>query len=791
MSQHQLGGWSIANRASRHLHPAGGRRGGPHRIEALERRVMLDATLVRDINPGAGDSLPSSLANGGGTLYFQANDASTGAELWTADRAGTGAVLLKDINPGGNSFPTGFTRVGDTTFFVADDGTHGQELWKTDGTAGGTLMVSDIEPGSGSSFPSSLVNVNGTLFFAAGNVATGDEIWKSDGTAGGTVLISDIVPGNGGSSCADLVSFNGLCYFSATTPTIRRELWSTDGVSVTLVKDCFPGVQGNGLGNNGAVGDITVAGNQLFFHAITAETGSELWASDGTTVGTRLVRDIAPGPQDGFPFNFAAVGTNVFFSADDGVTGTELWKSDGTTGGTTIVRDINPGSASSSPSDPTNVGGILFFAAVDGANGEELWRADIDGLGNAGASLVRDLNSGGTSGPDNLTNVNGALFFAANDGINGDELWISDGTSVGTVLIADISSAAGGSQPGELTNVSGTLFFAATDPTNGRELWSLVRGLSAGFPIRVAGADAGGQALVYVYQSQTTSGPGQIVQTIQPYGSFTGGVRVATGDIDGDGLVDVVTAAGPGAGPHVRVFNAASGAPVSGPLASFFAYDPAFAGGVFVATGDVNGDGRADIITGAGTVPHVEVFSGVDGSLIRSFFAYDPAFQGGAHVSAGDVTGDGSDDIVTGAGDAAPHVKVFDGSTSALLASFFAYDPGFQGGVYVAAGDISGDGIADIVTGTAVGPPHVKVFSGNGFGVIQSFFAYDPGFQGGVRVAAGADLNVDGTDDIFTSAGFGGFQNLKAFSGGSAGLLESFLAPDTGNNGGMFVAIAR
>ena len=117
---------------------------------------------------------------------------------------------------------------------------------------------------------------------------------------------------------------------------------------------------------------------------------------------------------------------------------------------------------------------------------------------------------------------------------------------------------------------------------------------------------------------------------------------------------------------------------ISSELASFFAYDPAFGGGVTVAAGDVDGDGRADIITGAGPGggPHVKVFSGADLSELASFFAYDAAFGGGVNVAAGDVNGDGLADIVTGAGlGGGPHVKVFSGADLSELASFFAYDP--------------------------------------------------------------------------------------------------------------------
>ena len=134
-----------------------------------------------------------------------------------------------------------------------------------------------------------------------------------------------------------------------------------------------------------------------------------------------------------------------------------------------------------------------------------------------------------------------------------------------------------------------------------------------------------------------------------------------------------------------------------------------------MAVADVNHDGFAEIITGAGPGggPHVEVFSGKDGSLLRSFFAYASSFAGGVRVAAGDVNHDGFADVVTGAGPGGgPHVRGFDGTNTAnVLASFFAYDASFLGGVNLAAGDVNADGFADIITGAGTGGgPHVKVF---------------------------------------------------------------------------------
>src|SRR5260370_431988 len=136
----------------------------------------------------------------------------------------------------------------------------------------------------------------------------------------------------------------------------------------------------------------------------------------------------------------------------------------------------------------------------------------------------------------------------------------------------------------------------------------------------------------------------------------------------------------------------------------------------------------------AGVGPHVRFFN-ADASQRLSFSAYDPSFTGGVRVAVGDVNGDGVPDLITAAGPGGgPHVKIFDGATGNLIASFFAYDPSFTGGVYVAAGDVNGDGHADIITGAgANGGPHVKVFDGKTGNVLYSFFAYASTFAGGVR----------------------------------------------------------
>ncbi len=152
-------------------------------------------------------------------------------------------------------------------------------------------------------------------------------------------------------------------------------------------------------------------------------------------------------------------------------------------------------------------------------------------------------------------------------------------------IVVDIDTVAGGTEQAA-QKVTATI--VDDDPS-----LFLATGSDAGMPSRVRTFDP------------VTSVPRL---DFLPYGSgFAGGVRVASGDVNADSTPDIITAPGPGGGPHVRVFDGVTGQQLPQPIGSFFAYGAGFTGGVFVASGDVNGDGFDDVITGAGAGggPHV------------------------------------------------------------------------------------------------------------------------------------------------------------------------------------------
>ncbi len=256
----------------------------------------------------------------------------------------------------------------------------------------------------------------------------------------------------------------------------------------------------------------------------------------------------------------------------------------------------------------------------------------------------------------------------------------------------------------------------------------------------------------------------------------------------------IVTAPRQGGGPQVRVFDWANNK-VTATKVSFMAYASSFRGGVNIAYGDVNDDGRFEIVTAPGATggPQVKVWDR-NGKLLSQFMAYPSAFRGGVKVAVGDLDGNGTDEIITGPQSiGTPQVRVFDSAgNTKFTAGFFAYDKSFKGGVSVAAGDVNRDGQDEIITGAGLtGAPQVRVFSRYGKSVsTPGFFAYDSKFRGGVTVSTG-DLNADGKWEILTAPGNGGGANVRVFNSAGkpsvSGGYNAWKSNEAGARGGVSI----
>lgn len=278
--------------------------------------------------------------------------------------------------------------------------------------------------------------------------------------------------------------------------------------------------------------------------------------------------------------------------------------------------------------------------------------------------------------------------------------------------------------------------------------------------------------------------------------TFTAGVSVAMGDVDGDFDDEIITGAGPGGGPHVRVFR--SDGTDTG--VGFMAYDQAFTGGVNVATADLDGDGVDEIITAPASNggPHIRIWSG-EGELLDEWMA-SPFGNNGLRIARGaSHSNDSAQRIIVSAAHNFSNVAVYeaDGSQSDEAYSTFAPYPGFGGGAAVARAEIDPfdpfllDDISNEII-TAAGPgggPHVQLFNANGqtYSAQYGFYAYDRNFHGGVDIAT---CNPNGDEDeIVTAAGAGGGPHVRMFNGKTgAPMALSFMAYDQAFSGGVHVA---
>jgi subtilisin-like proprotein convertase family protein len=318
--------------------------------------------------------------------------------------------------------------------------------------------------------------------------------------------------------------------------------------------------------------------------------------------------------------------------------------------------------------------------------------------------------------------------------------------------------------------------------------------------ILAVGTDAGVVATVRTFTDLDANGTYEtLAGEFQPFGGFAGGVRVAMGDFDGDGNAELVTGMGAGGG-RVKVWDVNSDGSVGGMLESFLPFGAAFKGGVFVAAGDLNNDGSAELaVSRAAAGNTVNVYSDTDAdglvsdNLTDSFNPFG-AFAGGTRIALGNTTSSGGDELIAGQGPGGRVVKVYTDadndravSDDAAVEAFAAFGGAYKGGVYVASGrmeNVGGAG-AEVIVGIGSGGSLVKIYTdANANGrvgdepLFDAFLAYGAAYKGGVRVAAGDTDNSGTFVEVVTGMGPGGNRITVRDDTADAGALVSDNAAD-------------
>lgn len=470
----------------------------------LGQPAYLVSDLAVQVPPFPEEYLLSSrdFVSANGLVFFFQDDGIHGRELWRSDGTSLGTFLVRDICPGScgsrTSYPQTLRAVGDWVFFTANDAVHGLELWITNGSALETRLVQDLVPGWRSSIPYLFTEAGGQLFFVAQTDGNGWELWRSDGTATGTYRLPQ-PPGVETLAPSSMHAGPGFLYLCNARSGEQAGLWRTDGSAAGMLflapVECWP--SGYWKGAPMAV----LPNGVLVFEGAEDGQDWELWRSDGTLAGTYRVADFVPGSEPSYPGYFTVMGEEILFGADDIDLGRQLWRSDGTLGGTTLVplpAGVEPligmGSATSS-------GGRYFFSASSLDEGWEPWVLDesgahllLDVAPGTASSLVWDWDTWNFS---MFAAVGDDLVFFADDGSFGRELWRSNGTSAGTYRITDIA-------PGSASLLSTGLWDLTPEPVFGGRLYFLERSPEAGLRLWRTNVSATGAELLDVIDGQTS-----------------------------------------------------------------------------------------------------------------------------------------------------------------------------------------------------------------------------------------------------------------------------------------------
>lgn len=307
------------------------------------------------------------------------------------------ATKLFQFEPTGNlieNIKSG-VKLNNIVIFAANDGIFGRELWRTDGTVAGTFILKDINIGTrtASSNPFGFYNYKGMVYFFARDNTGKFFLFKTDGTKEGTLKID--VDAFDSAFSLNFIEFKNSLYILRE----KAKLWKTDGTKegTQKVLDFPQFVEGFTIMNNILYAKLVSSNNEL------------IYKTDGTQAGTTEIKRFPRAER--LNSTIVSMNNNIYFAADDGNYGSELWKSDGTPEGTKMLIDIAKGGKNSFPFDLTPIGNLLIFQAQDQVDINGLvWKTDGT---ESGTIKLKNTKGENLRKFTNIIKLNDALVFSS------------------------------------------------------------------------------------------------------------------------------------------------------------------------------------------------------------------------------------------------------------------------------------------------------------------------------------------------------------------------------------------
>lgn len=458
-------------------------------VWVADRRGMR----LLDLMPGAEGSGPFSLVEGpGGDVYFVSGSGKPGRLVFRTDGSIAGTRLLRRFNQlepqSGDGAAYLTTMSSGELLLMADDGVHGSEPWVSDGTARGSRLLADINPTRAQTLgahPIPIARAHGMLYFQAQRESFEPYIYATP-TRSRTILEVPSLRQHGIRDVLEAQTVGDKLFLAAhgsdaQGASVGAELWVLSPGGKLEMIDIFSGTVSSYPQHMCVLRDKLLFAAEGDLHSTSpGGDGRELWISDGTRQGTRMLADLHPGfslgfGKSSFPAEMTAVGAHVYFVAETPAHGKELWVTDGTRAGTHLVVDADPGVGSGRVRCLTRVGQRLYFQAVAPDTGCDLWVAADGGqqahcvdLAAGALSAFPALNNGATYP---MFAFGDTLVLAAEGDANlraaaghGVELWRTDGTRAGSQLVADTFAGNATGSPGNFAMLGADRFvFFAND----------------------------------------------------------------------------------------------------------------------------------------------------------------------------------------------------------------------------------------------------------------------------------------------------------------------------------------